>query len=140
MIKALALACLICSPVSADIVVASRTIGSNTTLSPEDLTLTGGTVSDGFSTIDQVVGMETSVIIYAGQPITFPSLRLPTLVERNSKVALVFSINGLEIATEGRALGRASHGEQVQVLNLSSRNTVSGIATGFARVSVSPQN
>ena len=122
--------------VNADTVIAARTIGSNSVLEADDLKTVHETGTRGFTSPETLIGLETNVIIYAAQAITPEALRMPTLIERNSKVALVFSVNGLEITTEGRALGRASHGQQVQVLNLSSRTTVTGIATGFARVNV----
>ena len=124
------------TPVFADTVMSSRTIGSNTVLSPDDLVMSEQIFEGAFTRFEQVVGLETNVIIYAGQPIAASALRRPTLIERNSKVALVFSFNGLEITTEGRALGRASLGDHVEVLNLTSRNTVSGVATSYGRVNV----
>ena len=124
------------TPALADTVIASRTIASNTVLAAEHLALSQENIEGTFSKFDQVIGLETDIIIYAGQPIAATALRRPTLVERNSKVALIFSIKGLEITTEGRALGRASLGEQVEVLNLISRNTVSGVATSYGRVNV----
>lgn len=121
---------------NAQTVIAARTIPSNAVLSHEDLALSDREGPVSALSIERLVGMETSVIIYAGQNITPEALRLPTMVERNSKVVLEFVGNGLQITTDGRALGRASYGEQVQVLNLSSRNTVTGIATYFGRVTV----
>lgn len=127
-------------PVQADVVVAQRTIASNSVLSAEDLSLAPRAAGNGFERVEDALGLETKVIIYAGQPILPAVLRMPTLIERNSKVTLVYHNHGLEISTEGRALGRASRGEPVQVLNLSSRNTITGVAAGFGRVVVRPNS
>ena len=127
---------LLAGPVLAQTVVAARTIPSNAVLSLDDLALSDREGPVSALSIERLVGLETSVIIYAGQKILPDALRMPTMVERNSKVVLEFVGNGLQITTDGRALGRASYGEQVQVLNLSSRNTVTGIATYFGRVTV----
>ena len=49
------------------------------------------------------------------------------LVERNQTVSLVFRSAGLSILTEGRALTRGGVGDQIKVMNLASRMTVTGI-------------
>jgi flagella basal body P-ring formation protein FlgA len=49
------------------------------------------------------------------------------LVERNQTVSLVFRSAGLSILTEGRALTRGGVGDQIKVMNLASRMTITGI-------------
>lgn len=66
------------------------------------------------------------VAIYAGKPLHPGDLGPPTLVERNQTVTLVYLSGGLAISTEGRALARGSEGDEVRVMNLGSRNTVTG--------------
>jgi flagella basal body P-ring formation protein FlgA len=50
----------------------------------------------------------------------------PALVERNSIVRMNYSRGPLRIVTDGRALDRAAVGETVRVMNLSSKQTVTG--------------
>jgi flagella basal body P-ring formation protein FlgA len=59
-----------------------------------------------------------------------------TVVERNAIVPLVFRRGGLSIQSEGRALDRAGDGDVVRVMNLSSRQTVTGVATASGAVVV----
>lgn len=75
--------------------------------------------------IDLILGMETRQTIYAGEIIRPSSLSLPTLIEQNAPVTLLYQNGGLTIATDARALARASAGDIVQVLNLASRAIVS---------------
>ncbi|MFM7442840.1 MAG: flagellar basal body P-ring formation chaperone FlgA, partial [Tabrizicola sp.] len=60
------------------------------------------------------------------KPVRLGDLGPPTLVERNQPVTLVYLSGGLAISTEGRALARGSVGDEVRVMNLGSRNTVTG--------------
>jgi flagella basal body P-ring formation protein FlgA len=60
----------------------------------------------------------------------------PALVERNQVVALIYKGGGLVISAEGRSLGRAGVGEIIRVMNLTSRQTVSGLVLADGTVVV----
>ena len=49
------------------------------------------------------------------------------MVERNDIVTLVYARHGLQISAEGRALSRGGVGDNVRVMNLSSRTTITGL-------------
>lgn len=114
------------TPVSAESVVATRTIRAKALIAPEDLTLVSAVLPGALSDPEAAVGLEARVAIYAGKPVRPGDLGPPTLVDRNQVVRLVYVAGGLAISTEGRALGRGSAGDEVRVMNLGSRNTVSG--------------
>ena len=117
---------LLATPVSAESVVATRTIRAKALIAPEDLTLVSAELPGALTDPQVAVGQEARVAIYAGKPVRPDDLGPPTLVERNQGVRLVYVTGGLAISTEGRALGRGSEGDDVRVMNLGSRNTVSG--------------
>ena len=123
-----ALILLIFAPgeVSADTVVAAQTIRPQTILTLEHLALKRGDVPGGVDNPEQLLGMETRTALYAGRPIRRGDVGPPAVIERNQIVPLIFEAHGLRISTEGRSLDRAGVGEFVRVMNLSSRNTVSG--------------
>lgn len=125
MLRALLLLAL-AAPVSAESLVATRTIRAKTLVAPEDLTLVSAALPGALSDPSQAVGLEARVAIYAGKPVRPGDLGPPTLVERNQLVKLVYLSGGLAISTEGRALARGSEGEEIRVMNLGSRNTVTG--------------
>ena len=85
---------------------------------------------------EEAVGMEARVAIYVGWPVREGDIAPPAVVERNQLVTLQFRRFGLEIETEGRALGRAGVGEKVRVMNLDSRAIVTGsvVAAGVVEV------
>lgn len=125
------------APAMADTVLAARTIRAQTIIGPGDVVVKSVEVPGAATTPDAVIGKEARVSLYAGRPIRRSDIGQPALVDRNQIVPLVFERNGLRITTEGRSLGRAGAGEAVRVMNLSSRNTVSGRVLPDGRIMVS---
>lgn len=125
------------APAMADTVLAARTIRAQTIIGPGDVVVKSVEVPGAATTPDAVIGKEARVSLYAGRPIRRSDIGQPALVDRNQIVPLVFERNGLRITTEGRSLGRAGAGEPVRVMNLSSRNTVSGRVLPDGRIMVS---
>jgi flagella basal body P-ring formation protein FlgA len=121
------LAGILAGPVAAETVVATRTIRPATVLAPGDVATVEAVVPGALSDADAAIGLEARTTLFAGRPIRPTDLGPPTLVERNQIVALAFESGGLAIRAEGRALTRGSRGEVVRVLNLASRQTVTGI-------------
>jgi flagellar basal body P-ring formation protein FlgA len=114
------------APASAESVVATRTIRAKTLIGPEDLTLVSAELPGALNDPAAALGQEARVAIYAGKPVRPSDFGPPTLVDRNQLVTLVYVSGGLAISTEGRALGRGAAGENIRVMNLGSRNTVTG--------------
>lgn len=129
--------CLLPQVVLSDTVVAARTIRAQTVLTADDLGLKNLEVTGGVDDVSQLIGKESRVALYAGRPVRLSDVGPPAIVTRNELVQIVFQSQGLSIVTEGRALGRAGVGERVRVMNLSSRNTVSGTVGIDGRVLVS---
>jgi len=113
-------------PAFAESVVATRTIRAKSLIAPEDLTLVSAELPGALGDPALAIGQEARVSIYAGKPVKLGDFGPPTLVQRNQLVTLIYSTGGLSIATEGRALDRGSEGEELRVMNLHSKNTVTG--------------
>ena len=135
--RALALALLVAAPAGADVVLASRTLRAGTQITAADIVLLSDPAPPGAAAHpDEAIGLEARLTLYAGRPIPLASLGPPALVERNTLVSLVFLRGGLEIRADGRALARGAEGEEIRVMNLSSRSTVTGIVAGPGLVRV----
>lgn len=123
----------------AESVVAARTLRAMTLIGPDDVVPSERAAPPGAAArAEQVVGLEARVTLYAGRPIPISALGPPALVERNQIVALVFLSGGLEIRAEGRALGRGGAGDTIRIMNLASRNTVTGRVAEDGEVHVTP--
>ena len=124
----------------ADSIVATRTIRAQTVLTAEDFALVAAEIPGAMTDPEQVIGQEARVTLYAGRPILAASLGAAAMVERNQTVSLVFRSSGLSILTEGRALDRGGVGDQIKVMNLASRTTVTGTIASDGSVMVNAGN
>ena len=123
---------------SADIVLAAKTMRAHSLLTESDLKVSEGELPGAYVAIEDLIGQETRVVLYAGRPIRIDDVGPPALVDRNQIVILIYSIGGLNIATEGRALARGGLGDRIRIMNLSSRSTVNGTIRADGSVSVAP--
>ena len=138
MIRLAALLTLLAGPAMAETIIAARTIPARTVIAATDILVDGGTVPGAASEPAAVIGAEAKVALYAGRPIRPGDIGVPAVVERNEIIPLIYSGNGLFISTDGRALDRASPGEVIRVMNISSRNTVSARITEDGAAYVTP--
>lgn len=125
---------------SAESLVATHTIRSKAVLTGEDVALVADALPGALNDPADAIGMEARVVLYAGRAIRAEDLVQPAMVERNQVITLVFDYGGMTITTDGRSLARAAVGEQVAVMNLQSRSTVTGIVDPQGRVLVGPTN
>jgi flagella basal body P-ring formation protein FlgA len=85
---------------------------------------------------EQAIGRIAARPLAAGSPLSTGDLRSPRLVKRGDQVTLIARRGGLEVRSQGRALGEAGEAEQVNVENLSSRRQVRGIVNARGEVEV----
>lgn len=122
----------------ADVVTPTRTLRPGTLITAADLVVKDADQGGMFDRIDDVVGQEARVALYAGRPIPFDAIGPPALINRNEIVALHFQTAGLSITTEGRALERGGIGDRVRIMNLSSRATLFGFVQPDGSIKVTP--
>lgn len=120
----------------AETLVPTRTIRAREIIAPEDLTWMSSDVPGAISDLDEVLGMEARVSLYAGRPISPADIGPPALIDRNQIVIVEFTRGGLSISTEARALNRAAAGEAVRLMNINSRATVLGIVSDDGTIRV----
>ena len=118
---------LVTAPMAmADVVVPTRTLRPGTLIGPADLTLRAGTQAGMFDRVQDLVGQEARVALFAGRPIPYENVGPPALVDRNQIVPLRFQTGVLTITSEGRSLERGGIGDRVRIMNLSSRSILFG--------------
>jgi flagella basal body P-ring formation protein FlgA len=132
----LVVAVLAAGAVLAQSVQPVRALRSKTVLAAEDLVLVEPSVPGAVGSIAAAVGREARVALYPGRPILLAHLGAPALVERNGLVRLSYVRGPLRILTEGRSLDRAAAGDLVRVMNLASRQTVTGTVRADGSVEV----
>lgn len=133
---ALLLALAVATPAPAEMLVAARTIRSQTILGPLDVAVVEGEMPGALIDPAEAIGQEARVNLYAGRPIAAGDVGPPATIERNQIVTLVYTQGGLTIAADARALGRAGTGDALRVMNLASRSTVTGFVAADGSVTV----
>jgi len=73
----------------------------------------------------------------AGQAIKIADLAKPDLVQRDDNVTLIFESAGLYLTIRGKAMEAGTEGDVVNVINLQSKRTVSGVVIGRDQVAIS---
>ncbi len=118
---------LLATPASAQSVVAVRMMRAQEIVKPEDVAISDRKSEGAFSDPAEIVGLEVRRTIYPGRPVMRRDVGPPSIIRPNDLVVIRYRQNGLSITAEGRALGRASVGEKLRVMNTMSRSTVIGM-------------
>jgi len=136
MIRWFPLLLALAGPAAAQSVTVLQPVRAGTPIPSDLLAFADTEIADGFADPRDLIGLEARVNLYPGRPVRQVEVGAPTVIRRNAVVPLIFNRGGLTITLEGRALSRAGDGEAVRVMNLSSRSTVTGIATAAGAVVV----
>jgi len=87
-------------------------------------------------TRERAVGMQARRQLRAGQAMRSADLAKPDLVQRDQGVTLIYEAVGVYLTVLGKALDAGTEGDVVNVLNLQSKRTVSGVVVGRNRVAI----
>lgn len=135
---ALALLVLSAATAAAQTVVPTRPIRAQNVIGPDDVTLIEETTPGALDDLAEALGKEARVTLYPNRPVRPEQIGAPAAIERNQIVRMIYSNGGLTITGEGRALDRAGPGEYARVMNLGSRQIVTGLVRGAGLVEVGP--
>ena len=83
------------------------------------------------------VGMQMRKQLRAGQALRAADIAKPDLVQRDDNVTLIYESAGLYLTIRGKAVENGTEGDTVNVLNLQSKRTVSGVVIGRGQVAIS---
>ena len=82
------------------------------------------------------VGMQMRKQLRAGQALRVSDLAKADLVQRDDNVILIYESTGLYLTIRGKAMEGGTEGDVVNVLNLQSKRTVSGVVIGRGQVAI----
>src|SRR3954447_18932942 len=94
-------------------------------------------VGADYAARERAVGMQARRQLRAGQALKAADLAKPDLVQRDQTVTLIYEAVGLYLTVRGKALEGGTEGDVVNVLNLQSKRTVSGVVTGRGQITIS---
>ncbi len=87
---------------------------------------------------ERAQGLQARRTLRLGQPLKQADLGKADLVQKDQPVMLIYEAPGLYLTMRGKTLDNGAEGDTVNVLNLQSKRTVTGIVIGPGRVSISP--
>jgi flagella basal body P-ring formation protein FlgA len=85
---------------------------------------------------DRALGMQMRKQVRSGQALKLADLAKPDLVQRDQNVTLIYETAGLYLTVGGKAMENGTQGDVVNVLNLQSKRTVSGVVVGRNQVAI----
>ena len=85
---------------------------------------------------ERAVGMQARKSMRVGQALRNADLAKPDLVQRDQSVTLIYESAGLYLTIRGKAIEGGTEGDVVNVVNLQSKRTVSGVVVGRGQVAV----
>ena len=119
--------------------VLARGVERNEVIKSSDVTIERrpkAEVGNDAAARDNAVGMQARRQLRAGQALRVTDLAKPDLVTRDQNVTLIYESGGLYLTIRGKALEGGTEGDAINVLNLQSKRTVSGIVVGRGQVAV----
>lgn len=122
-----------------DAAVLTRNVDRNDLLKSADIVIerrTKAEVGNDAASREQSLGMQMRRPMRAGQPLRAADLVKPDLVQRDQSVTVIYESPGLYLTTRGKALDNGTEGDVVNVLNLQSKRTVTGVVTGRGQVTI----
>lgn len=123
-----------------EVAVLARAVDRNEVLKSSDIVVErrprAEVGNDGVSR-DRSVGMQSRRQLRAGQALRSADLVKPDLVVRDQAVTLIYQSAGLYLTIRGKAVDGGTEGDVVNVLNLQSKRTVTGVVVGRGQVAVS---
>jgi flagella basal body P-ring formation protein FlgA len=85
---------------------------------------------------DRAVGMQLRRPMRAGTPLRVADIAKPEFVQRDQNVTIIYQVPGLYLTTRGKAIEGGAEGDTVNVLNLQSKRTLTGIVTGRGQITI----
>jgi flagella basal body P-ring formation protein FlgA len=88
--------------------------------------------------VSAMVGRQVTRSVFAGQALNLTDTKPADQVARNALVRIIAVKGPMRIETRGRALGAGAVGDDILVVNLDSRRTITARIVGPNEVEVSP--
>lgn len=123
-----------------EVAVLARGVERNEVLKASDVVIERrpkSEVGSDAASRERAVGMQSRRQLRSGQAIRNADLAKPDLVVRDQAVTLIYRAAGLHLTIRGKAMEAGTEGDVVNVTNLQSKRSVSGVVTGRGEVTVS---
>jgi flagella basal body P-ring formation protein FlgA len=122
------------------VLVYARNIRAGDLIRPEDLRWSADAIASGdaLSDPDEAAGKAARRPLREGAPSLQSDLAAQTLIHRDDIVSVSFSSDGISLVLQGKALGDATRGQTVEVMNTASKKIIEAVCSGPGQAAVGP--
>ena len=123
-----------------EVLTYARSLASGEIVQPEDLVwakVAAGPV-DSPSDADQAIGLAAKRPLRAGAVVSMRDISAPQVIKAGDLVTVTLISEGLSLALQGKAMASAAQGENVAVLNTSSKKIIQAVASGPGQAIIGP--
>ena len=85
---------------------------------------------------DRSIGMQLRRPMRAGTPLRAADIVKPDLVVRDQSVTIIYRVPSLYLTSRGKAIESGAEGDNVSVLNVQTKRTLTGVVTGRGQVTI----
>lgn len=125
----------------AEILTFARNFKAGEMIQPQDLAWTSAPAfvpPDSPRDPREVIGQAPRRPVQAGSPVSLQDLSTPIAIRKDDVVQVAYIADGIKLVLEGKALGSASVGEAVDIMNTASKKTIQAVASGPDEAMVGP--
>jgi flagella basal body P-ring formation protein FlgA len=88
---------------------------------------------------DAVIGMAARRPVREGDAVSLRDVSAPVVIKKDDVIAVTFSLNGLSLTLQAKALTDAAAGQSVSVMNPASHKIIQAVATAPGQAVVGPE-
>ena len=128
---------------AAEALVYTRDLATGDVVQPEDLAWSkspaAGVPVDSPRDSRSVIGQAAKRPLRAGMGVSQNDVATPLVIKRDDLVAVSYESGGIKLVLQGKALGGASAGQNVDIVNPASKKIIQAVATGPGAAVVGPE-
>ena len=128
---------------SAEALVYTRDLAAGDVVQPTDLAWSkspaNGVPLDSPRDSRSVIGQAAKRPLRAGMGVSQNDVATPQVIKKDDLVAVSYEAGGIKLVLQGKALGGAAAGQNVDIVNPASRKIIQAVATGPGEAVVGPE-
>ena len=128
---------------AAEALVYTRDLATGDVVQPEDLAWSkspaAGIPLDSPRDSRSVIGQAAKRALRAGMGVSQNDVATPMVIKRDDLVAVSYESDGIKLVLQGKAMGAASAGQNVDIVNPGSKKVIQAVATGPGAAVVGPE-
>jgi flagellar basal body P-ring formation protein FlgA len=123
-----------------DVLAYARNFATGELVQPEDLIWAKAAAAPGDapSDADQAIGLAAKRPLRAGASVSMRDIAAPQVIKTGDLVTVTFAADGLSLALQGKAMAGAARGENIAVLNTTSKKIIQAVASGPGEATIGP--